>query len=153
MLIKSKAKTSSELRKELRSLTPYRDDLILGDRAIMKTSSSYGVRGINDHNDPMTDYSAYIYGFKEKWIVDRAINEKRIKPSPAKSTSKKILKLKFKKWGVMKAYIKYLVNEVMFDDLKSANEYKEKLQKLNIPVTMHKVTRTLERDIYQLMIV
>ena len=99
MIIKSKAKTSSELRKELRNLKPYRDDLILGDRAIMKTSSSYGVRGVDDHDDPMTDYSAYIYGYKEKWIVDRAINEKRIIPTSVKSTPKKTLKLKFKKCG------------------------------------------------------
>lgn len=97
MIIKSKAKTSSELRKELRNLKPYQDDLILGDRAIMKTSSSYGVRGVDDHDDPMTDYSAYIYGYKEKWIVDRAINEKRIIPTSVKSTPKKTLKLKFKK--------------------------------------------------------
>lgn len=97
MIIKSKAKTSSELRKELRNLKPYRDDLILGDRAIMKTSSSYGVRSVNDHDDPMTDYSAYIYGFKEKWIIDRALNEKKIMQTPVKSKSNKIIKLKFNK--------------------------------------------------------
>ncbi len=97
MVIKSKAKTSSELRKELRNLRPYNDDLILGDRAITKTSSGYGVRSVNDHDDPMSDYSAYVFGFKEKWIVDRAINEKRITPTSVKSTSKKTLKLKFKK--------------------------------------------------------
>lgn len=97
MIIKSKAKTTKELRKELRSLKPYKDDLVLGDSAIMKTSTSYGVRDVNDHDDPMTDYSAYIYGIKEKWIVDRAIAEKRISVVPLKPKKIKSIKIKPKK--------------------------------------------------------
>lgn len=64
--------TTSELRKKLRNLKPYREELVLGKDVIVKTTTGYGIRNINDHDDPMTDYSAYTYGFKEKWILERA---------------------------------------------------------------------------------
>ena len=64
--------TTSELRKKLRSMVPYKEELVLGNNVIVKTSNGYGIRNINDHDDPMTDYSAYVYGFKEKWIIERA---------------------------------------------------------------------------------
>lgn len=83
-IIKSKAKTDKELRKELRNLKPYGKELLVGDRAIIKTSTGYGVRGKNDHNDIYTDYNAHVFGYKEKWIVDAAINKKLIKATPKK---------------------------------------------------------------------
>lgn len=52
----------------------------------------------------------------------------------------------------MKVYIKYLVNKELFDDLKSAENYKAKLEKLGIKAVMQKLTRTLYKDTYQLMI-
>ncbi len=64
--------TTSELRKKLRSMIPYKEELVLGNNVIVKTSNGYGIRNINDHDDLMTDYSAYVYGFKEKWIIERA---------------------------------------------------------------------------------
>lgn len=64
--------TTSELRKKLRSMIPYKEELVLGNNVIVKTSKGYGIRNINDHDDPMTDYSAYVYGFKETWILERA---------------------------------------------------------------------------------
>lgn len=83
-IIKSKAKTDKELRKELRGLKPYGKELLVGNNAILKTSSGYGVRHKNDHSDPYTDYNAHIFGYKEKWIVDRAITDKVIKRSESK---------------------------------------------------------------------
>ena len=70
-LIKSKAKTDKELRRELRNLKPYGSELLVGNQAILRTSSSYGVRHKDDHNDLYTDYHAHIYGYKEKWIKKR----------------------------------------------------------------------------------
>lgn len=64
--------TTSELRKKLRSMIPYKEELVLGNNVIVKASNGYGIRNINDHDDPMTDYSAYVYGFKETWIIERA---------------------------------------------------------------------------------
>lgn len=83
-LIKSKAKTDKELRKELRNLKPYGNELLVGEQAIIKTSSSYGVRHKDDHDDFMTDYHAHIFGYKEKWIIERALCSKVIKKAPKK---------------------------------------------------------------------
>ena len=60
-------------------------------------------------------------------------------------------------WGLllgetMKVYIKYLVNKELFDDLKSAENYKAKLEKLGNKAVMQKLTRTLYKDTFQLMI-
>ena len=71
--------TVKELRLKLRKLTPYREELEIGNRIIIKTANGYGVRGINDRNDPMTDYCAYIFGYKEKWIIEEAIQKGLIK--------------------------------------------------------------------------
>lgn len=70
--------TKKELRKKLRNLKPYFEELQVGKNVIIKTSSSYAVRNKDDYDDPMTDYSAYIYGWKEKWIIDMALREKAI---------------------------------------------------------------------------
>lgn len=63
--------TIKEFRKKLRNLQPYIEELIIGNDVIIKTGTSYGVRNINDFDDPITDYSAYIYGYKEKWLIER----------------------------------------------------------------------------------
>lgn len=63
-----------ELRKVLRSMKEYTDEIIVGNRAIIKTTTGYGVRGVHDHSDMMTDYCAYVFGFKEKWIIEEALN-------------------------------------------------------------------------------
>lgn len=61
-----------DFRKKLRGLENYSEELDIGDDVIIKTGAgSYGVRAKWDESDPMTDYSAYTYGFKEKWLIDR----------------------------------------------------------------------------------
>lgn len=70
--------TKKELRTKLRNLKPYFEELQVGKNVIIKTGSSYAVRNKDDYDDPMTDYSAYIYGWKEKWIIDMALREKAI---------------------------------------------------------------------------
>ena len=52
----------------------------------------------------------------------------------------------------MKVYIKYKVNDQIFDDRACAENYKDKLTKLSMPAVMYKITRTLYKDTYQLMI-
>ena len=67
--------TRKELRKKLRNLKPYFEELEIGNNVIIKTGSSYAVRNKDDHDDPMTDYSAYIYGFKESWVINMCERE------------------------------------------------------------------------------
>ncbi len=64
-----------EFRQKLRNLKPYIEELKIGNDVIIKTSTSYGVRDVNDYDDPMTDYSAFVYGFKEKWLIEKYLNE------------------------------------------------------------------------------
>ncbi len=70
--------TIKELRVKLRSLKLYFEELTIGDNVIIKTSTSYAVRNKDDYNDSMTDYSAYIYGWKEKEIINMCLRENLI---------------------------------------------------------------------------
>lgn len=63
--------TVSQFRKKLRGLNSYREEFPIGNDVIVKTGTSYGIRACYDFDDPMTDYSAYTYGFKEKWLIER----------------------------------------------------------------------------------
>ena len=66
-------RTATELRKQLKALEPYTQELQVGDRVIVNTGGGrYGVRNKDDYDDPMTDYSAYVYGFNAKSIIERA---------------------------------------------------------------------------------
>ena len=67
--------TIKEFRKKLRNLKPYIEELKIGNDVIVKTTTGYGVRDVNDYDDPMTDYSAYVYGLKEKWLIERYLNK------------------------------------------------------------------------------
>lgn len=71
MIIIKPGITALELKRVLRKLN--RNDTVqIGDNVVMKTSSGYAVRAIWDEDDFMTDYHAYIDGWKESWIVNRA---------------------------------------------------------------------------------
>lgn len=67
--------TKKEFKNKLRNLQPYIEELKIGDDVIIKTTTGYGIRNVDDFDDPMTDYSAYVYGFKEKWLIERYLNQ------------------------------------------------------------------------------
>ena len=74
--------TVSEVRKELRSMNSWSDEVQYGDMVITKTGNTgYHIRNVNDESDPQTDYFAGVYGVKEKQILqmlqDRNIIEKQ----------------------------------------------------------------------------
>lgn len=74
-----KTKTVKEFRKQLRSLKLYFEELTIGKHVICKTTTGYGIRFIGDESDPMTDYCAFTFGFKEKMLIDRFLNEGLLK--------------------------------------------------------------------------
>lgn len=74
-----------DLRKAMRNMKPYEEEIQIGGRVITKTSNGYGVRSQYDYDDPMTDYSAYVYGFKEKWIIDEAVKKGELKQTEVKA--------------------------------------------------------------------
>lgn len=74
-----------DLRKAMRNMKPYEEEIQIGGRVITKTSNGYGVRNQYDYDDPMTDYSAYVYGFKEKWIIDEAVKKGELKQTELKA--------------------------------------------------------------------
>lgn len=95
-VIKSKAKTAKELKRELRSLKPFKQELQIGKECVMSTGDGYGVRASWDKSDIMTDYCAHIFGFREKQVVDSAVRHNRVKDdratkekANAKTTKKK----------------------------------------------------------------
>ncbi|MEI3530105.1 MAG: hypothetical protein V8Q75_03395 [Bacilli bacterium] len=67
--------TKKEFKNKLRNLQPYIEELKISDDVIIKTTTGYGIRNVDDFDDPMTDYSAYVYGFKEKWLIERYLNQ------------------------------------------------------------------------------
>lgn len=85
---KSKAKTSSELRRELRSLKPYKEELKIGKDVVMSTGTGYGVRASWDKSDIMSDYNAHVFGFREKDVLDSAVRHKTIKEDRKARVSK-----------------------------------------------------------------
>lgn len=69
--------TIKEIRKAMREST--KDGKTLGDVIlvegicqIQKIGSRYAIGPTpeNDDSDPMTDYSAWTYGLREKWVLD-----------------------------------------------------------------------------------
>jgi len=69
--------TIKEIRKQMRELnkdggTLSEVILIPGWGQIQKIGTRYAIGPLpeNDDSDPMTDYSAWSYGWKEKWILD-----------------------------------------------------------------------------------
>lgn len=94
-------RTSTELRKQLKALEPHSQELQVGDRVIISTGGGkYGVRNKDDFDDPMTDYSAYVYGFNAKSIIDRAREKGIVVDKPKKtSTEAKIERFKQRKQG------------------------------------------------------
>lgn len=67
--------TIKEIRKEMREMNKNGETLskilvVEGWGQIQKIGSRYAVCGMVDDSDPMTDYSAWTYGMKEKWILD-----------------------------------------------------------------------------------
>lgn len=61
-----------EIRKEMRNAEQFKIILIDGWGQIKKIGNSYAIGPLpeNDDSDPMTDYSAWSYCWKEKRILD-----------------------------------------------------------------------------------
>lgn len=61
-----------EIRKAMRDAEQFRTILVDGWGQIKKIGNSYAIGPLpeNDDSDPMTDYSAWSYCWKEKWILD-----------------------------------------------------------------------------------
>ncbi len=71
-------KTVKEIKKELKGLGLF-ETLQVGNQVIMKCTSDYAMRHAGDESDPMRDYSAYVYGFKLKWVINSLLSDKLIK--------------------------------------------------------------------------
>lgn len=67
--------TIKEFRKKLRNMVPYSDEISIGDDVICKCSGGYGVRYKNDFSDPISDYCAWVFGFKEKRLIERYVKD------------------------------------------------------------------------------
>lgn len=68
-----KAESIKEIRKAMRNLESWHETLLIeGVRQIRKTGKTYAVGPLpeDDDSDPMTDYTAWTYGMREKWILD-----------------------------------------------------------------------------------
>lgn len=61
-----------EIRKAMRNAEQFSTILVDGWGQIKKIGNSYAIGPLpeNDDSDPMTDYSAWSYCWKEKWILD-----------------------------------------------------------------------------------
>ena len=61
-----------EIRKEMRNAEQFKTILVDGWGQIKKIGNSYAIGPLpeNDDSDPMTDYSAWSYCWKEKWILE-----------------------------------------------------------------------------------
>lgn len=93
-------RTSSELRKQIKELEPYTEELQVGNRVIINTGGGrYGVRNVGDEDDPMTDYSAYVYGFNAKSIIQRAREQGIVTDAPkaSKTTEAQVERFKERK--------------------------------------------------------
>lgn len=65
--------TINEIRKQMRELNKNSEIILIeGWGQIQKIGSGYAIGPLpeNDDSDPMRDYSAWSYGWKEKWILD-----------------------------------------------------------------------------------
>lgn len=77
--------TIKEIRKAMRNLNKDGGTLseiivVEGFGQIQKIGNSYAIGPMpeDDDSDPMTDYSAWSYGWKEKWILDSIRSELKI---------------------------------------------------------------------------
>lgn len=72
--------TIKEIRKQLRGLEVGETVLVPGWGQVQKIGSSYAIGPVpeKDDSDPMHDYSAWCYGWKESWILDNIKRELRI---------------------------------------------------------------------------
>ena len=70
MTIKEIRRTMRGLNKDGRSVSE--TVLIPGYGQIKKIDKHYAVGPLpeNDDSDPLTDYSAWVYGWKESWVLD-----------------------------------------------------------------------------------
>ena len=65
--------TVQKIRKAMRSLESFREVLLIeGWGQIKKTGKTYshGPLPEDDDSDPMTDYTAWTYGWRESWLID-----------------------------------------------------------------------------------
>lgn len=149
-----------DFRKKLRGLENYREELEIDNDVIIKTGAgSYGVRSKWDESDPMTDYSAYTYGFKEKWLIDRykqkgLLSDEQYKISSTKKTTSNIDNQEYKNKDAYKSYREKFVrnwgekgendysttgriytNDEFMNHLEDANWHQERRQILDAKLT------------------
>lgn len=67
--------TKKEVRKAMRSLQDLEKLHIKSWGQIQKIGKTYAICGEVDDSDPMRDYSAWSYGWKESWILDTLTRE------------------------------------------------------------------------------
>lgn len=112
-------RTSTELRKQIKELEPYTEELQVGNRVIINTGGGrYGVRNVGDEDDPMTDYSAYVYGFNAKSIIQRAREQGIVTDAPktSKTTEAKVERFKERKGKTLDTMSKRQLAEKIVDD-------------------------------------
>lgn len=72
-IIKKEEATVKNIRKAMRNAEKWNETILIeGWGQIKKGGSGYALGPLpeDDDSDPMTDYSAWSYGWKEKWVLD-----------------------------------------------------------------------------------
>lgn len=72
-IIKKEDATVKAIRKAMRGMERHFETLIIeGWGQIKKSGNTYshGPLPEDDDSDPMTDYTAWTYGWKESWLID-----------------------------------------------------------------------------------
>jgi len=72
-IIKKKEATVKNIRKAMRNAEKWNETILIeGWGQIRKCGSGYALGPLpeDDDSDSMTDYSAWTYGWKEKWVLD-----------------------------------------------------------------------------------
>ena len=112
-------RTSSELRKQIKELEPHTQELQIGNRVVKNIGGGkYAVRNVGDEDDPMTDYSAYVYGFNAKMIIQNAREQGIVTDAPktSKTTEAKVERFKERKGKTLDTMSKRQLAEKIVDD-------------------------------------
>lgn len=64
-----------DFRKKLRGLENYHEELDIGNDTIIKTGDRYAIKKKGEEDDPYRDYDPYVYGVREKWLIDKYKNQ------------------------------------------------------------------------------
>lgn len=60
--------------RELRALDDCNAVVRFGLTEVCHVGSGYAIKSADDKDDPMTDYCAWSFGWKEKWVLDYLVN-------------------------------------------------------------------------------